>query len=110
MLATARLLNLAVRFAIELVLLAAVTTAAWHAPSAPALRYVAALAAALAVSTGWVLVVHNPSLATPVRVSAQAAALALGIGCLLWLRAPEAAAALTVTALLNAALLSAWDQ
>jgi hypothetical protein len=110
MLATAKLLNLAVRFAVELALLAAVTTAAWHAPSAPALRHVAALAAALAVSTGWVLVVHNPSLATPVRVSAQAAALTLGIGCLLWLHAPRAAVALTVTALLNAALLAAWNQ
>jgi hypothetical protein len=109
-LATAKLLNLAVRFTVELVLLGAVTAAAWHLPSTPALRHLAALAAVLTVSTGWVLVVHNASLAPPVRVAAQAAALALGIGCLLWLRAPEAAAALTVTALLNAALLSAWDQ
>ena len=110
MLATAKLLNLAVRFVVELALLAAVATAAWHATSSPPLRYVAAIAAALTVSTGWVLVVHNARLATPVRLGGQAAALALGNGCLLWLHAPRAAAALTVTALLNAALLNAWDQ
>ena len=110
MLATAKLLNLAVRFIVELGLLAAVTTAAWQLPSTPALRFAAAAGAVLAVSTAWVLVVHDGSLPTSVRVGAQATALALGIGALLWLHAPQAAVALTVTALLNAALLTAWNQ
>jgi hypothetical protein len=110
MLATAQLLNLAVRFAVELVLLAAVATAAWHLPSAPALRWITAATTVLAVATAWVLVVHDDGLAAPVRVGAQAAALALGVGCLLWLDAPVLAAAVTVLALTNAALLAAWDQ
>ena len=110
MLATAKLLNLAVRFIVELGLLAAVTTAAWQLPSTPALRFAAAAGAVLAVSTGWVLVVHDGSLPTSVQVGAQATALALGIGALLWLQAPQAAVALTLTALLNAALLAAWNQ
>jgi hypothetical protein len=45
-----------------------------------------------AVSTGWVLVVHNRDLATPVRLGGQATALALGVGCLLWLHGPQQAA------------------
>ena len=110
MLATAQMLNLAVRFGVELALLAAITTAAWHVPSVTALRYVTASGALLAVSTVWVLVVHDDGLATSIRLGAQVAFLALGVSCLLWLQATRAAAALTVIALLNAWLLAAWNQ
>ena len=110
MLATAQMLNLAVRFAVEIALLTAVAAAAWQGSSASALRWVAAVGAGLAVSTFWVLIVHNDDLPAPVRLLAQAAALTLGISCLLWLNATGAAAALTVIALLNAALLAAWNQ
>lgn len=110
MLATAQLLNLAVRFAVEIALLTAVAAAAWQVPSAPAARWGAAGVAVVAVSALWVRTVHDDGLPAPVRLVAQAVALALGTGCLLWLGAPSFAAALTVVALLNAALLAAWDQ
>jgi len=110
MLATAQMLNLAVRFAVEIALLTAVAAAAWQGSSASALRWVAAVGAVLAVSALWVLIVHNDDLPAPVRLLAQAAALTLGISCLLWLNETGAAAALTVIALLNAALLAAWNQ
>jgi hypothetical protein len=71
MLATAKLLNLAVRFIVELGLLAAITTAAWQLPSTPALRLAGAAGAVLAVSTAWVLVVHDGSLPTSVQVGAR---------------------------------------
>ena len=110
MIAIAQLLNLGVRFAVELALLAAITAAAWQVPPTPELRYPAAVGALLTVSIVWVFVVHNDGLATPIRLGAQVAAFAVGIGCLLWLHSAQAAAALTVIALLNAALLAAWNQ
>jgi hypothetical protein len=67
-------------------------------------------AAALTVSTGWVLVVHNARPRYPGSPGRPGGAFAVGIGCLLWLHSAQAAAALTVIALLNAALLAAWNQ
>lgn len=110
MLTAAQMLNLAMRFAVELVLLAAVTTAAWRAPSTASLRYAAAAAALLLVSASWALIVHNAALPAPARVGFQAAALAVGVGCLMWLTSTHVAAAVAAAALLNAALLAAWNQ
>ena len=110
MLATAQLLNLAIRFAVEMALLSAVAVAAWNAPVPSALRGPASLAAVLLVAGSWVLLVHGDGVPELVSAGAQVAALALGAGCLVWLGAPSAAAALTAAALVNAALLAAWNQ
>jgi hypothetical protein len=110
MLATAQLLNLAVRFAVEVALLGAVAVAAWNAPVPTDLRWLTSVAAVVVVAAGWVLLVHGDGVPELVSAAAQVAALALGVGSLLWLGASSAAAALTAIALVNAALLAAWNQ
>jgi hypothetical protein len=102
--------NLAVRFLLELALLAAVTTAAWRMVDGAALRPLAAAAAAIAVGTAWVLLVHGEHIPTAVQVTAQVAALALGAAALVRLGVSGLAIGFTITALLNAALLVAWNQ
>jgi hypothetical protein len=83
---------------------------AWNAPVPSALRWPASLGAVLVVAAGWVLLVHGDGVPQLVSAATQVAALALGVGCLLWLGASSAAAALTAVALVNAALLAAWNQ
>jgi hypothetical protein len=101
--------NLAVRFLLELALLAAVGGATWQSVAQPALRLLAAVAAVSAVALAWGALVHG-TVPGPVSAGAQLGALALGTYALVRLGAPRVAAAFTVTALVNAALLAVWNQ
>ncbi|WP_448640867.1 hypothetical protein [Geodermatophilus sp. URMC 63] len=95
MLAAAQDLNLAVRFGLELGLLAVVAVAARRGARSRTGRLAAVVLVPGAVAVGWVLLVHGASVPQPVRVAAQLGALALGL-----------TAALAVG---NAALLAVWN-
>ena len=101
--------NLAVRFLLELALLAAVALAAWRLVPGPA-RVVAAVAVPVVLAVLWAVLVHGDGVPPAVRAGAQVAALGLGVAAVLALGAPRLAAALTAAALANAALLAAWQQ
>ena len=103
-------LNLAVRFGLELVLLGAVALTAWQLTGPGPTGWLASTVAAALVAVGWVAVVHGQPVPAPARALGQVVALALGVACLLRLGAPRAAVVVAGTALVNAALLTAWDQ
>jgi hypothetical protein len=111
MLTAAQGLNLAVRFGLELALLAVVAVAAWRGTRSRAARLAAVVLLPGAVAVGWVLLVHGPSVPGPVQIAAQLAALAVGLTALrlLGARLPTtgAVAALAVG---NAVLLAVWNQ
>ena len=111
MLTAAQHLNLAVRFALELGLLAVVAVAAWRGARSRTGRLAAVVLLPGAVAVGWVLLVHGASVPQPVRIAAQLAALALGLTALRRLggRLPTTAA-VAVIAVGNAALLAVWNQ
>ena len=111
MLIAAQGLNLAVRFGLELGLLAVVAVAAWRGTRSRAARLAAVVLLPGAVAVGWVLLVHGPSVPQPVRITAQLAALALGLTALrrLGARLPTTAA-VAALAVGNAVLLAVWNQ
>lgn len=102
--------NLAVRFLLELALLAAVGTATWQAVSGSAQRVAAVTAVLLTVSAAWALLVHGAGVPAWGRVATQVAALCLGVLALVHLDAPRLAAAVGLIAVVNAALLAVWHQ
>ncbi|MGR7023684.1 hypothetical protein [Geodermatophilus sp. URMC 62] len=111
MLAAAQSLNLAVRFGLELGLLALVAVAAWRGARPRAGRLAAVVLMPGAVAVGWVLLVHGPSVPPPLRIATQLAALALGLTALRRLGAGlSATAAVTALAVGNAVLLAVWNQ
>ncbi len=111
MLTAAQDLNLAVRFGLELALLAVVALAAWGSARSRATRLAAVVLVPGAVGVGWVLLVHGASVPPPVRIAAQLGALALGLTALRRLGARlSTTAAVAVIAVGNAALLAVWNQ
>ena len=111
MLPAAQAVNLAVRFGLELALLAVVTLAAWRGARSRAARLAATVLVPGAVAVGWVLLVHGPPVPQPVRTAAQLAALAIGLTALrrLGARLPTTAA-VAALAVGNAVLLAVWNQ
>ena len=110
MLAAAQSTNLAVRFLLELAALTAVGVAAWQAAAPGALRWVAVTVAPIAVAAGWVLVVHGEHVPPAVRAAGQVVALVVGAGCLVRVGATRTASTFVALAVVNAALLAAWNQ
>ena len=102
--------NLAVRFLLELALLGAVGTVTWDAVGSPVLRPVATVAVVVGLAAAWALLVHGARVPSWGRAGAQVAALALGTLALLHLGAPRLAALVAGAAVVNAALLAAWQQ
>ncbi|SNR90477.1 Protein of unknown function [Geodermatophilus saharensis] len=111
MLTAAQDLNLAVRFGLELGLLAVVAVASWRGVRSRAARLAAVVLVPGAVAVGWVLLVHGASVPQPVQTGAQLGALALGLLAFrrLGARLP-ATAAVAALAIGNAVLLAVWNQ
>ena len=110
MLAAAQSANLVLRFVLELALLTAVAAAAWQASEPGVVRWLAVTAAPLGVAAGWVLVVHGEHVPAPARAAGQLVALGVAVASLLRLHDARTAAGFAVLALVNAALLAAWNQ
>ena len=101
--------NLAVRFAMELALLAAVAYGAWRTVRSPRLRLVATVAAPLLVATLWATAVHGTGPAA-VRLGVQVLLFAVAAVALLALHRPRLAAAFLSVVTVNAALMALWAQ
>jgi hypothetical protein len=111
MLAAAQNANLALRFGLEMALLAVVAVAAWRSGHTPATRWTRVVLLPGAVAVAWVLLVHGASVPPPVRAAAQVAALALGVVVLRRLGArPLTTSSLAALAVGNAVLLAVWNQ
>ena len=111
MLAAAQTANLAVRFGLEIALLAVVAVAAWRTGRTPRSRWARVVLVPGAVALAWLLLVHGTSIPQPVRVAAQLAALAVGIAALRRVGArPLTTSSLTALAVGNAVLLAVWNQ
>jgi hypothetical protein len=110
MLTTAQNANLAVRFALELALLASVSAWAWRTLPAGVPRLLATIALPLLVAVIWATVVHGASVPVAVQIAAQIALFTTAALALVRIGQPRAAAAFAVVAVLNAALMTAWNQ
>lgn len=99
--------NLAVRFLLELAILAAAGIWTWRAAPRAALRPVAAAAVVGGIATVWAAVVHGPSVPASVRLVTQIAIFAAATLAIAALWRPRTAATFAAVALVNAVLLAA---
>lgn len=99
--------NLAVRFILELSILAAAATWTWRAAPAGSLRIVAAAAVVIVLGTIWATVVHGTSVPAAAQLGAQAVIFAAATLAIAEIWRPAPAAAFAAIALVNAALLAA---
>lgn len=102
--------NLAVRFGLELALLAAVSYTAWRTMPTGVLRLVGAVAVPILVAVVWATVVHGSGVPAAVQVGTQVllfAAAACGLAAVHHTRLGASFAALAVV---NAVLMTVWAQ
>ncbi|HKN93387.1 MAG TPA: YrdB family protein [Thermoleophilaceae bacterium] len=103
--------NLALRFALELCVLAAVAYWGSRVGASAFVNVVVAIAAPLAVAALWGMLLApnaNRRLDPPIRWALELAVLALGAAALVAVNAPLLGAALAVVAVANAVLLHSW--
>jgi|tagenome__1003787_1003787.scaffolds.fasta_scaffold20090940_1 hypothetical protein len=102
--------NLAVRFALELALLAAAGYCAWRTVPHRGLRAVAVVGLPLAVAVVWATVVHGPDVPSAIRLATQVGLFAAAVVALAALNRSRVAATLAAAFVLNAALMALWAQ
>ena len=102
--------NLAVRFAVEIGLLAAVGYAAWRGIARRSLRRVAVILLPLSVAVLWATVVHGNGVPGPLRLCTQVALFTAAVTGLVLVRRARLAAGFAVVALANAGLMTIWVQ
>lgn len=101
--------NLVVRFLMEIAALAAV--AAWAAAATHGLvRLLAVPGAVLVVGTAWTLLVHGDHVPDGIGIATQVAVLAVATTALAQVLRWPIAAGFAALALINAGLMTAWDQ
>ncbi len=110
MLALAQNTNLAVRFLLELVVLAAVSYAAWRLIEPVAPRVLLAVTLPAAVAVLWATLVHGAGVPGWISVTAQVAVFAAAAAALAATQHVRLASAFVATAAINAALMTAWSQ
>ncbi|MGN6751595.1 MAG: DUF2568 domain-containing protein [Intrasporangium sp.] len=102
--------NLAIRFLLELTVLAAVTVLAVRSIQPVVLRSAAAAAAPLAVATVWATVVHGPGVPSWLRATAQIVVFGAAALSIVRLGRPRFALGFAVVAAANAALMALLAQ
>lgn len=98
--------TLAVRFMLEIAILAAAAVWTWQAVPAGSLRVPAAAGAVLGVGTIWATVVHGASVPAPAQLAAQIVIFAAATVAIAQVWRPTPAAAFAGIALLNAVFLA----
>ena len=110
MLQTLQTLNLALRFSLELALLAAIAVWAWRAVERRSLRILAAVALPLAAAIAWGAFVHGELVPSVTGVLVEIALFAAGAAALVAVRRPRLAGAFVAAVVANAGLMAVWAQ
>jgi len=108
--ATLKNLNLALRFGLELTLLAALAIYCWRTFPAGAAQVAATIGVLIVVMVIWATVVHGAGVPAPVRVAVQVLLFGVAVASAAALRRPELAAILAAATAVNAALMALWGQ
>lgn len=103
-------LNLALRFGLELALLAALTVYCWRTLPSGTARLVGSVGIPLVVMVIWATFVHGPAIPAPVQIAVQVALFGVAVAAVAVLGRPELALTFAGTAVVNAALMVAWSQ
>lgn len=110
MMAALKNLNLALRFGLELSLLAALAIYCWRTLPAGAARVTGTVGVPIVVMVVWAIVVHGATVPAPVQIAVQVVLFGAAVATVAALRRPELAATFAATAALNAALMASWGQ
>lgn len=110
MIATLKTLNLALRFGLELILLAALASYCWHTLPSGTARVAGAVGVPIVVAVVWATVVHGANVPAPIQVAVQVVLFGAAVASVAALRDAKLAAAFAATAAINAALMVSWGQ
>ena len=107
---TLQTLNIALRFCLELALLAAIAAWAWRTIQHRGLRILATVALPLAAAVAWGTFVHGELVPSVTGVLVEVALFAAAAAALVAVRRPRLAGAFVAAVVANAGLMALWAQ
>ena len=107
---TLQTLNIALRFCLELALLAAIAVWTWRTIQHRGLRIVATVALPLAAAVAWGTFVHGELVPSVTGVLVEVALFAAAAAALVAVRRPRLAGAFVAAVVANAGLMALWAQ